>query len=152
MKRSARSFISFTRTERAGIFALCALLLVLIGVRVAMPYLARNEAPGDDRKLNEAWNDFKQKQKDRADSVAATKNDFVDRTDENIVPLPDMININTADSATLVRLKGIGPATAARIIEYRNRKGPYKSVSGIRDVAPIPDAAFKLLEKHLTVK
>ena len=38
------------------------------------------------------------------------------------------VNINTADAETIsAELKGIGPAKARAIVEYRKKHGPFKS-------------------------
>jgi competence ComEA-like helix-hairpin-helix protein len=44
------------------------------------------------------------------------------------------ININSADSLTLVRLKGIGPVLAARIIKYRESLGGYADVNQLKEI------------------
>lgn len=51
-----------------------------------------------------------------------------------------LININTADSETLQTLPGIGPAYAARIIEWRNENGKFESkeqLLEIRGIGPV---------------
>lgn len=58
----------------------------------------------------------------------------------------DLVNINTADAERLATLKGIGPALAQRIIEYREQNGAFKSIDEIKNVRGIGDkkfAAFK---------
>ncbi len=42
-----------------------------------------------------------------------------------LVNVPDLININTADSFQLISLYGIGPTFASRIIKYRNELGGF---------------------------
>ena len=36
------------------------------------------------------------------------------------------MNLNTATAVDLEKLPGIGPATAARIVEYRQKNGGFK--------------------------
>jgi len=40
-----------------------------------------------------------------------------------------LVDINTADSVKLKMLRGIGPAIAKRIIDYRNRLGGFIEMS-----------------------
>lgn len=47
---------------------------------------------------------------------------------------PIIVNINTADSATLTQLRGIGPSYAKRIIKYRNMLGGFASASQLLEV------------------
>ncbi|MEG0796374.1 MAG: helix-hairpin-helix domain-containing protein [Odoribacter sp.] len=44
------------------------------------------------------------------------------------------IELNTADSATLVKIRGIGPYYAQKIIRYRNRLGGFHSVQQLKEV------------------
>ncbi len=39
-----------------------------------------------------------------------------------------MVNINTAAATELQQLPGIGERTAARIVEYRQKNGPFKKI------------------------
>jgi len=48
------------------------------------------------------------------------------------------VDINTADATTLAReLKGIGPARAKAIVEYRQKNGPFKSADELTQVKGI---------------
>ena len=64
----------------------------------------------------------------------------------------DRVNINTADSATLQTLPGIGPALADRIIEYRTANGPFASVDALTDVAGIGDRTLDRVRDRLSVR
>jgi competence protein ComEA len=55
------------------------------------------------------------------------------------------IDINTADAALLETLPGIGPATAAAIIDHRERHGPFPSVDALLDVRGIGEAKLAAL-------
>ena len=46
-----------------------------------------------------------------------------------------IINLNTATSAELERLPGIGPKVAARIVDYRTKKGPFHKVEEIMETS-----------------
>lgn len=51
---------------------------------------------------------------------------------------PTKININTADSAQLVALRGIGAILAKRIITYRDNLGGFYSIEQLREVRNLP--------------
>ena len=61
------------------------------------------------------------------------------------------VNINTATQAELETLKGIGPAKAKAIIEYRQKKGSFKSVDDLQNVSGIGPATVQKLRKDITV-
>ena len=153
MKKMLKSFISFNRTERMGLVGLCALLIILITVRATMHYWVHPTIDTEkEKKLVAAWETFKRTQtKSAGDSTSQQKNDYQDAFDENETPLPNVIDLNTADSATLVRLKGIGPVTAGKIVSRRNNKGPFTDVDQLKEVGVFNAATFEILKKHLTV-
>lgn len=62
----------------------------------------------------------------------------------------DLINLNTATTEELVTLPGIGPATAAKIVEYREAK-PFASVEEVIEVKGIGPAKFEAIKDLVTV-
>jgi competence protein ComEA len=58
------------------------------------------------------------------------------------------INVNTADSATLQTLPGVGPSVADAIIAAR----PFKNVNQLKDVRGIGDARLKEIRPLVTVR
>jgi competence protein ComEA len=61
-----------------------------------------------------------------------------------------IININTATSAELEALPGIGPKVAARIVEYRKTKGPFKKIEELMNVQGVGEKSFLKLRPQLT--
>ena len=70
---------------------------------------------------------------------------------EEPTAVQEKININTADTAMLESLPGIGPVLAERIVEYRQTYGPFRTIDQIKDVSGIGDATFAELEPWITV-
>lgn len=54
-----------------------------------------------------------------------------------------IINLNQADSVDLIRVKGIGPVFAKRILSYRNLLGGYHSVNQLLEVYNFPHETLR---------
>lgn len=61
------------------------------------------------------------------------------------------VDVNVADGATLETLPGIGPSTAAAIIDHRERNGPFTSVDGLLAVRGIGEAKLAELRDLVRV-
>lgn len=61
------------------------------------------------------------------------------------------VNINTASTADLQRLPGIGAATAARIVEYREKNGPFSKPEQLMNVRGIGEKSFLKLKPLVVV-
>jgi len=62
-----------------------------------------------------------------------------------------VVNINTAPAEQLERLPGVGPTTAARIVEYRQKNGGFKKIEELMNVRGIGEKAFLKMKSQLTV-
>jgi competence protein ComEA len=62
-----------------------------------------------------------------------------------------IVNLNTASAADLEGLPGIGAKTAARIIEYRQKNGPFKKVEELMNVRGVGEKNFLKLKPQITV-
>jgi len=63
----------------------------------------------------------------------------------------EKVNINTAGVDELVALPGIGKAYAERIIEYRQKNGPFKRIEDILNVRGIGEKTFERIRDRLTL-
>jgi competence protein ComEA len=61
------------------------------------------------------------------------------------------VDLNAASPADLERLPGVGPATAAAIVEYRDAHGPFRSVDDLEQVRGIGPAKLEALRPHARV-
>jgi len=61
-----------------------------------------------------------------------------------------LININTADAAELMKLKGIGEKTAEKIIEYRTQT-PFEKPEDIMNVKGIGEKKFEDIKDYICV-
>ncbi len=61
------------------------------------------------------------------------------------------ININTADSDALQTLNGVGPATAEKIMDYRENSGGFETIEDLKNVAGIGEKTFDKLKDYICV-
>ena len=61
------------------------------------------------------------------------------------------ININAASAAELEGLPGIGAKTAARIVEYRQKNGPFKKIEELMNVRGVGEKNFLKLKDRINV-
>ena len=62
----------------------------------------------------------------------------------------DKININTADLVKLQEINGVGPSTAEKIINYR-QKERFRKIEDIKNVDGIGEKTFEKLKDHICV-
>ena len=62
-----------------------------------------------------------------------------------------IVNINTASAAELEALPGVGAKTAARIVEYRQKNGPFKKIEELMNVRGVGEKNFLKLKPQITV-
>ena len=62
-----------------------------------------------------------------------------------------IVNLNTATAGDFEGLPGIGAKTAARIVEYRQKNGPFKKVEELMNVRGVGEKNFLKLKPQLTV-
>ena len=98
---------------------------VVDGDRIAVPILGESSALGDDSGHRHA-----------TATVGAAGGTPID--------------VNTAGVAELETLPGIGPATAAAIVEHREQHGPYATVDDLEAVQGIGPAKIEAIRDHVT--
>ncbi len=64
----------------------------------------------------------------------------------------EMININTASAQELEQLYRVGPIYAVRIIEYREKNGPFEKPEDIMKVPGIGTKTFEKNKERISVK
>jgi competence protein ComEA len=65
---------------------------------------------------------------------------------------PELVNINTASEGELTSLKGVGPAVAKRIVEYRQTNGEFKKPEDIQKVQGVGKRLWEQNRQRIAVK
>ena len=66
-------------------------------------------------------------------------------------PQQEQIEINSADTSLLKRLRGIGPYYAQRIVQYRNRLGGFVAVEQLMEIEGIDTARFESMAPQIQI-
>ena len=133
----------FTRNELRIVALLSMVMTAGLGVRwyrAALPAPPDTSPPFDYAAL---------------DSTFLALSNPADSTASRGAPPPqaprEPIDINAAGAADLDALPGIGPATAARIIEDRQAHGPYRRVDDLLRVKGIGPKKLARIRPHIRV-
>ena len=62
-----------------------------------------------------------------------------------------IVNLNTGTQEELELLPGVGEATALKIIEYREKNGPFKKIEDVMDVSGIGEKKFEDMKNNLAI-
>ncbi len=73
------------------------------------------------------------------------------KKEEKVVYQDTVININTSNIDSLMKLKGIGKVKAQAIIDYRNDNGNFKMIEEIMNVKGIGKATFEKIKDNIRV-
>ncbi len=84
--------------------------------------------------------------------IPEQKNEFAERKPEpKEIRKRELVDLNTADSVTLLTLYGIGPSFAKRIIKYRNLLGGFYSKAQLLEVYGFDQERFDKIEAFCEV-
>ena len=81
--------------------------------------------------------------------VSVSENQSISRSDA--LSASASVNINIADEKALCTIKGIGPKTAKKIIEYRGKNGPFSKIEDITKVSGIGKGKFEKIKDQITI-
>ena len=62
-----------------------------------------------------------------------------------------MVNVNKASTEELQTVRGIGPAIAGRIIQYRSEHGLFSRIEDLTSVRGISNAKFQKIKNQVTI-
>ena len=105
---------------------------------------------------NEKRNELitRQKKEKKVDSeleLLDFSNTELDSKKETVL-FPSIINLNDADLETLIKLPGIGPKTAEKIIVLRTQKGGFSNVDELTEVKGIGQKKLNKIKNFLFIE
>lgn len=86
--------------------------------------------------------------------IKSNGNTFIQEGDKSQSTLSkenDKVNINTATLNELDSLPGIGPSTAQKIIDYREKNGEFKKIEDLQNVKGIGNAKYEEVKDKITI-
>lgn len=70
---------------------------------------------------------------------------------EELVLSQEKVNLNTATKEDLLRLNGVGPVMAERILAKREELGGFGSLDQLKEISGIGDKVFEDLKNDITL-
>lgn len=68
-----------------------------------------------------------------------------------VIPTDGRLNINSATKEELSMLPGIGDSLSERIIEYREKNGPFENITDLTKVKGIGTKLLESIRQYITV-
>ena len=85
-----------------------------------------------------------------SDSVAAALEPYVIFPERQPRPIDRPVELNTADSAALRSVTGIGEKTVMRIIRYRERLGGFRSAEQLAEIPGVTESNYEKILKQIS--
>ncbi|MBC8316117.1 MAG: helix-hairpin-helix domain-containing protein [Bacteroidetes bacterium] len=158
-----KDYLNLSRSEQRGVVVLLFILLTVNTIRMMIPGEWKLD-PVDFTTFNKEIMAFEQSLKRaRADEISAQKTDNQksgykksisgssnEQSQQSKKPA-FVIELNSADTFDLQRLRGIGPSFARRITGYRARLGGYERKEQLLEVYGMDSSRFQGIKRYVSV-
>jgi len=160
IRKVLREYYLLPRGEQRAMVLLSLLVIISLGIRVAVVKLPAREPAGVEQFQEEAMailariahsdslNRVSVKH-GNSERVWSTATQGYSRRQGDSRPEIFPVNLNLADSATLLTLPGIGPVFAGRIVKYRRLLGGYCSIAQISEIYGMSKETVELITPFL---
>jgi len=159
-----KEYLSFNRKEQRGLFVLISILTGLIIADVFISEVLpqkpvdfsdfEKEITAFEKEINRMDSLGKlEKQKKYQNKYTGSFNSKFDSIKGYKSPVKEIftIELSTADTFELQRLRGIGSSFAKRIVKYRERLGGYREKSQLLEIFGMDTERYNEIKDHLTV-
>jgi competence ComEA-like helix-hairpin-helix protein len=94
----------------------------------------------------------RKEQKVEYEKTRRQERDHLEEELEDYVGIDDeIININTANAGELIKLPHIGPATAKKILDYRNKNGKFLHAKELIRIPGVGKSTFQEIKEYITL-
>jgi len=173
-----KDFFYFTRGERGGIYVLCSLIILMFSINFCLPtrsteeekmlsYLSnqKTDSVSSDTTNRHVYSDLSTTNSTSPTTPKQRKHSSTP-TPVNNQPYTNnytkkkssfsydtvRVELNSADTTELKRLRGIGSVLSARIVKYRNKLGGFSSVEDLKNVYGLSDETYQSILPHVWIK
>ena len=147
-----KNWFGFTRRERRSTFTMLLIIVLIILLRYTIPdtLIALEDTSGiisaaqkhTDPSVRKSTYSEKPVTSDLNIRAGLKKPGYT----KKLMQQKTKIDINTSDSATIVRLPGIGPVLSARIIKYRHLLGGFAAIEQLKEVYGLKPETFEMIK------
>ena len=81
-----------------------------------------------------------------------TKNEYKEQHQSDHKSGYKVVDVNVADTSTLIALPGIGTKLAGRIISFRDKLGGFYSIDQVAEIYGLPDSTFEKIKPFLKLE
>jgi DNA uptake protein and related DNA-binding proteins len=154
LKINFRDYFSFSNGERIGLIVLILLIALTVFLKFVVHYAVPPQPKIDISTFEKEIARFEKASDSLTNSVNKRyiiNDSFSHKRGPNTFTskIKVRIEINTADSAALERLPGIGEILASRIIKYRNKLGGFYSLDQLNEVYNLKSETIRLIQPFL---
>lgn len=171
-----KDFFFFTKGERSGLIVLCCLIGLMFAVNFCLPTHSSEEKMMLQRMYADTVKNEFLARSDTSPFLVLSKTSSVEKReiskispsnpgrsmqgDSALKPIRRFsfnydtvrIELNSADTTELKRLRGIGSVLSSRIVKYRARLGGFSSVEQLKDVYGLSEETYNSILPHVWVK
>ncbi len=150
--------------EQRTLLVISMLLILMIFARAAVQLLPEKIPPGIEEFVRESRTIMALIQKEDSILQFSRQTEFAESSYSNVPNTHNVtvysrnkpqvmspIDINTADSLTLLPLPGIGPVLAGRIIKYRRLLGGFSNIYQLYEVYGLKGETIDMISDHITI-